>query len=59
MTRFLSLAALLIAACSRESPPAPTAEDSARLNETEDLLNAQAANEQGPEDRSPGPSASK
>lgn len=49
-------AALLLTACGDERPPAPTAEESDRLNQAEDLLNAEAANEKGPEDRSPGPS---
>jgi hypothetical protein len=49
-------ALLLLAACSDDRPPAPTPEQSDQLNEAENLLNQQAANEKGPEDRSPGPS---
>ena len=49
-------ALLFLAACRDERPPAPTAEQSDQLNEAEDLLNAEAAKEKGPEDRSPGPS---
>jgi len=49
---------LLLAACKDERPPAPTAEQSQQLNETADLLDNLAANEEGPEDRSPGPSNS-
>jgi hypothetical protein len=46
---------LLIAACHEKQPPAPTAEQSAQLNDAEDMLN-DAANEEGPADRSTGPS---
>ncbi|MEO8176171.1 MAG: hypothetical protein ABI626_05885 [Sphingomicrobium sp.] len=56
MKRLLLLALLSLAACNDDRPPAPTAEESDQLNQTEDLLNQQAANEEGPEDRSPGPS---
>jgi hypothetical protein len=57
MTKRLSIAALLIhCACRDQTPPAPTAEQSAQLNEAEDMLNAEAANEEGPADRSTGPS---
>ena len=56
MTKYLILATLLfLAACRRDEPPAPTAEQSAQLNEAEEMLNAEAANEEGPEQR-PGPS---
>ena len=59
MTKQLLLtAALLLTACRRNEPPAPSAEQSAQLNEAEDLLNAEAAKEKGPENRSPGPSNS-
>ena len=47
---------LLLAACRDQRPPAPTAEQSAQLNEAEDILNAEA-NKEGPE-QSPGPSNS-
>jgi hypothetical protein len=47
---------LLPPACGDDRPPAPTAEQSDQLNEAEELLNREAANEEGPEDRSPGPS---
>jgi len=46
---------LLLCACGDQRPPAPTAEQSDQLNETEDMLN-DMAEEKGPEDRSPGPS---
>jgi len=57
VTRAAVLSALLIvAACGDDRPPAPTPEQSDQLNEAEELLNREAANEEGPEDRSPGPS---
>jgi hypothetical protein len=46
---------LLLAACHQDQPRGPTAEQSAQLNEAENMLNA-AANEEGPADRSAGPS---
>jgi hypothetical protein len=59
MGRILLLAACLsLAACRKEEPAAPTPEQSAQLNEAEDMLNAEAANEEGPADRSTGPSNS-
>jgi hypothetical protein len=48
--------ALAAASCRDHGPPAPTAEQSDQLNEAEGMLNAMARNEEGPEDRSPGPS---
>ncbi|HUP66611.1 MAG TPA: hypothetical protein VM145_00150 [Sphingomicrobium sp.] len=55
----LILCALLLgAACHKGEPAAPTAEQSAQLNEAEDMLDAEATNEEGPGDRSPGPSNS-
>ncbi len=57
MTKMLSLfLAMFLSACSDERPPAPTPEQSDQLNEAEDLLNAEAAHDKGPEDCSPGPS---
>jgi len=47
---------LLLAACGKEQPAAPTSEQSAQLNEAEDMLNAMAQNEEGPADRSASPS---
>ena len=52
------LAFLILGGCGKERPAAPTAEQSSQLNEAEDMLNDVAANEEGPEDRSPGPSNS-
>ena len=48
---------LLAAACRKDEPPAPSAEQSAELNDAENMLNNMSANEEGPEQR-PGPSNS-
>jgi len=56
MRQLLVVVPLLLSACHRDGPPAPSAEQSAQLNEAEDMLNAEAANEEGPADRSTGPS---
>jgi len=58
MRQLIFAASLLLAACHKEEPPAPSAEQSAQLNETEAMLNDLAANEEGPADRSTGPSNS-
>jgi hypothetical protein len=55
MTKWLVASLLLLAACKDQRPPGPTAEQSAQLNDADDMLNAMAHNEEGPE-RSPGPS---
>ena len=55
MLRSIPIFLLALAACDRDSPPAPSAGQSARLDEAEDMLN-QMANEEGPADRSAGPS---
>ena len=47
---------LLLVACRDNRPPAPTAEQSAQLNDAEKMLDNMAANEEGPADRSTGPS---
>ena len=49
-------ALLFLAACRDDRPSAPTAEQSDQLNEAENLLNAEAAHEKGPESSLPGPS---
>ena len=54
-TAFL-IALFSLAACRDDRPLAPTPEQSDQLNEAENLLNAEAAHEKGPEDRSSGPS---
>ena len=53
--KYLIFCALLVSACNERQPAAPTAEESAQLNEAEDMLN-DAAKEEGPVDRSTGPS---
>jgi hypothetical protein len=58
MKTLIICALLMGAACHKDEPPAPTAQQSAQLNEAEDLLNAEAAQEKGPADRSTGPSNS-
>ena len=50
--------ALLAAGCRDQRPPAPTAKQSAQLNEAENMLDAEAANAEGPANRSAGPSNS-
>jgi hypothetical protein len=55
--RALACVLLVMSSCRDEQPPAPSAEQSAQLNEAEDMLNA-AANEEGPADRSASPSNS-
>jgi len=55
------LAALTIAllgGCREQAPPAPTAEESAQLNEMENSLNALSENEKGPEANASSPSNS-
>jgi hypothetical protein len=58
------LLAFLVAACRSEAPPAPTSEQAKQLDEAEAMLNELsanedlAANEEGPADRSTGPSNS-
>jgi hypothetical protein len=52
----LLFCALLLASCRDNRPPAPTEEQSARLNEMDAELNAMAHNEEGPADRSASPS---
>jgi len=49
---------LLLAACQDQRPPAPTAEESAQLDDADALLENLAANEEGPADLSTSPSNS-
>jgi hypothetical protein len=51
----LFAAALLASSCRDAQPPLPTPDESAQLDEAEDLLN-QAAKEEGPEAQAPDPS---
>jgi hypothetical protein len=53
MTRSLFVFLLLLSACRDQRPPEPSAKQSAQLNETEDMLNDLAANEEGPADQGP------
>jgi len=55
MRRLIVCGFLLIAACHKDRPPAPTAEQSAQLNDADDMLD-KLANEEGPTNRSVGPS---
>jgi hypothetical protein len=56
--KLIVCALVLVAACRDERPPAPTQEQSAQLNDAEDMLNGMGRNEEGPMDRSTGPSNS-
>jgi hypothetical protein len=56
MKRALLCLLLLLWGCRKDEPAAPTAEQSAQLNDAENMLNAEA-NKEGPE-QSPGPSNS-
>ena len=57
--RFLIFVALLlVAACHKDRPPAPTAEESDQLNDAEDMLNGMAQNKEGPEASAYSPSNS-
>ena len=50
---------LLTAACRDERPPAPTEQQNAQLNEASNMLDELGpTNEEGPADRSTGPSNS-
>ena len=51
------MAPLLLVACKEQRPPAPTQEQSAQLNEAENMLNAEEANEQGSKPNTSEPAA--
>ena len=48
--------ALMLIGCRDQTPPTPTAEESAQLNEMDNSLNALAQNEEGPEANASDPS---
>jgi len=48
---------ILLAACRKDEPPAPSAEQSAQLNDADSMLN-NLSNEEGPEANASGPSNS-
>ena len=50
--------AMVLSACREQRPPAPTEEQSTQLNEAENILDWEAANEKGPEANASGPSNS-
>ena len=56
MKQTILAATMILTACRNDRPPTPTGEESAQLNEAEDILNAMAENEEGPADRSASPS---
>jgi hypothetical protein len=56
--KYLIFVLLLLAACRDERPPQPTDEQSGQLNQTEDMLNDMAQNEEGPEANASSPSNS-
>jgi len=57
MRSFLLALLLLPGACHKDEPAAPTPEQSAQLNDAEDMLNAMGGNEEGPANAA-GPSNS-
>lgn len=56
MNRSIVLALLLLSACDKR-PPTPSEHEAEQLNDAEDLLNRVDTNEEGPADRSTGPSS--
>jgi len=58
MKRLALCVVLSLVACRDQRPPAPTAEQTQQLDEAENMLDNMAANEEGPADRSAGPSNS-
>ncbi len=47
MKKIILSSALMIAACDRDRPPAPTEEQATQLDEAEAMLNELAENEEG------------
>ena len=58
MKKLAACLLLLTLSCRDNRPPVPTSEESAHLNDAEDMLNAMARNEEGPEANAPSPSNS-
>ena len=56
MRPLIALAILMTAGCGDDRPPAPTAEESARLDAAEAMLNQAGTNDEGPEAPAPDPS---
>ena len=56
MKSLLLCALLFLAGCHKDEPPGPSAEQSSQLNDADAMLNAMAQNEEGPANRSAGPS---
>lgn len=56
MRILVPLAILLLTACHKDEPPAPSAEQTARLDDAEAMLNDLSANEEGPEANASSPS---
>ncbi|MGN6848469.1 MAG: hypothetical protein ACTHJK_03165 [Sphingomicrobium sp.] len=55
MTQYVLIASLLLlAACHKDRPPAPTREQNAQLNDAENMLNAMG-NEEGADAQGSGP----
>jgi hypothetical protein len=57
MRALFVFALLSLGACHKDQPPAPTAEQSKQLNDADAMLDS-LANEEGPANRSAGPSSS-
>jgi hypothetical protein len=56
VNKILLLLVLLLASCRDHRPARPSPEQSQELNDAEDMLNSMERNEEGPADRSAGPS---
>ena len=56
MIRLIAALALVVTACDRDAPPAPSAAEAERLDEAENLLN-DMGNEKGAEPFDPAPNS--